>query len=51
MEIRSDKSKILVNSVKPMPSTNIRMNGNVLEEGDQIKYLGSTQTDEWISLT
>ena len=37
MEISADKSKILVNSVKAMPSTDIRMNGKVLEEADQFK--------------
>ena len=31
MEISSNKNKILVNSIKPMPSTNIRTNGNELE--------------------
>ena len=39
MEISSHKSKILVNSIKPRPSTDIRMNGKVLEEMDQFKYL------------
>ena len=38
MEISSDKSKILVNSTNPRSSTNIRMNGKVLEV-DQFKYL------------
>ena len=31
MEISSDKSKILDNSIKPRPSTNIWMNGKMLE--------------------
>ena len=44
MEISSDESKIIVSSIKPIPSTNIRMNGKTLEEVDQFKYLGSTQT-------
>ena len=44
MEISSDKSKILVNSIKSRPSTNMWSNGEVLEEVDQFKYLGSTQT-------
>ena len=43
MEISSDKSKILVNSPKPRPSTNILMNGQTL------KYLGSTQTKDGTS--
>ena len=44
MEISSEKSKILVNSIKPKPSTNVGMNRKTLEEVDQFKYLGSTQT-------
>ena len=48
MEISSDESKILV--VKPRPSTNIRMNGKTLEEVDQFKYLGSTQTKDGTSI-
>ena len=34
MEIGSDKSKILVNSIKPIPSTNIQkqMNGQTLDK-------------------
>ena len=43
MEISSGKSKILVNIIKPGPSTNIQMNGQTPEEVDQFKYLGSTQ--------
>ena len=47
MEISSDKSKIVVSSIKPRPSsTNIWMNGKTLEEVDQVKYLGSTQTKD-----
>ena len=49
MEISSEKSKILVNSIKPRPSTNLQMNGQTLEEVDQFKYLGSTQTKEGTS--
>ena len=49
MQIGSDKGKILANSIKPRPSINIRMNGNVLEV-DHFKYLGSTQTDDGTSL-
>jgi len=50
MEISSEKSKILVNSIKPRPSTNIQMNGQTLEEVDQFKYLGSTQTKDGTSV-
>ena len=39
MEISSEKSKILVNSIKPRPSTNIQMNGQMLEEVDQFQIL------------
>ena len=48
-EISSDEGKILVNSIKPRPSTNIGMNGKVLEV-NQLKYLGSTQTKDATSL-
>ena len=34
MEISNDKSKILVNSIKPRLSTIIQMNGQTLEELD-----------------
>ena len=44
LEISSDKSKILVNSIKPRLSTNIWINGKTLEAMDQFKYLGSAQT-------
>ena len=50
MEIISDKSKILVNSIEPRSSTNIRMNGKVLGKVNQFKYLGSTQTNHRASL-
>ena len=50
MEISSDKSKILVNSIKPRSSANIWMNGKTLEEVDQFKYLGSTQTKDGTSI-
>ena len=46
MEFNSDKSKILVNSIKPRPSTNVQMNGQKLEEVDQFKYLGCTQSKD-----
>ena len=50
MEISSDKSKILVNSINPRPSTNIQINGQTLEEVDQFKYIGSTQTKDGTSV-
>ena len=50
MEISADKSKILVNSIRPRPSTNAQMNRKVLEEVDQFKYFGSTQTKDGTSL-
>ena len=46
----SDKSKILINSIKPRPPTNIRMNGEVLEEVDQFEYFKSAQTKDETSL-
>ena len=49
VEINSYKSKILVNSIKQRPSTNIWMNGKTLEEVDQFKYLGSTHTKDGTS--
>ena len=48
-EISSDKSKILVNSIKPTPSTNTWIK-KMLEEVDQFKYLGSTQTKDGASI-
>ena len=50
MEICSDKSKILVNSIKPRPSTNMWINGKMLEEVGQFKYIGSTQTKDGTSI-
>ena len=50
MEISSNRSKILVNSIKPRPSSNIQMNGQTLEEVNQLKYLGSTQTKDATSV-
>ena len=50
MEISSHKNKILVNSIKPIPTTNIQMDGQTLEEVDQLKYLGSTQTKDGTSV-
>ena len=35
MEISSEKNKLLVDSIKPRPATNIQMNGQTLEEVDQ----------------
>ena len=45
-----DKGKILVNSIKPTPFTNIWMNGKTLEEVDQFKYTWSTQTKDGMSI-
>ena len=50
MEISFDKSKIIVNSIKPRPPTNIQMNGQTVEEVDPFKYEGSTQTKDGISV-
>ena len=50
METTSEKSKILVNCIKPRPSTNIKMKGQTLEEVDQFSYLGSTQTKDGTSV-
>ena len=49
MEISSEKSEILVNSIKPRSSTNIQMNGQTLKV-DQFKYLGSAQTKDGTSV-
>ena len=51
MEISFDKNKILVNSINPRPSSNIQMNGQMLEEMEQFKYLGSSQTKDGTSVT
>ena len=48
--ISSNKSKILVNSVKPRPSSNVWMDRKMSEEVDEFKYLGSTQTKDGISI-
>ena len=45
------KQSLLINGIKPKPSTNIRMNGKVLEEADQFRYVGSMQTKYGTSLT
>ena len=37
MKVISNKSKIHVNSLEPTPSTNMWMNGQVLEEVSQVK--------------
>ena len=50
MDTGSDKTKILVNSIKPRPSPNIMMNGKTLEEMGQFKYLESTQTKDRTSV-
>ena len=44
MVINFAKSRIIVNSIKPRPSTNTWMIGETLEEVDQFKWLESTQT-------
>ena len=41
MEISSEKSKILVNSNTETKTTNIIMNGEILEEVKEFKYLGA----------
>ena len=46
MEISFGQIKILVNSMKPRPSSNIWANRKALEEVDQFRYLGSTQTKD-----
>ena len=50
MEISSNKSKVLVNSIKPRPSTNIWMNGKLLNEVELLKYFGFTQTRDATSI-
>ena len=52
MEISSDKSKIIINTIKPTPSrlTNICMNGKMLEEVDPFKFLGSTEVKDETSI-
>ena len=49
MEISSDRSTMLVNSIKPRPTTSIWMNGKTLEEVNQFNYLGSGQTKDGAS--
>ena len=39
-----NKSKIRVNSIEPSSPCNIKMNGQMIAEVDQFKYLRSTQT-------
>ena len=50
MEIHSDKSKILVNSIKPRKSANMWVKGKTLEEVNRFEYLGSTQTKDGTSM-
>ena len=50
VEINSNKGKILLNCIKPRPSTNIWTNGKTLEEVEQFKYLGSTHNKDNISI-
>ena len=47
MEMRSETNKVLVTSIEPSSSTNIWMNGQVVEEVDQFEYLGSSQAPDW----
>ena len=42
MEISSDNSKTIVNSRDESLYANIRVNGEILEEVDTFKYLGTT---------
>ena len=48
MEISSDRSKILVKSIKLRPSTNIQIKTD--KELDQFKYFGYTQTKDRTSV-
>uniref|UniRef100_A0A3B1JXQ2 ribonuclease H n=1 Tax=Astyanax mexicanus TaxID=7994 RepID=A0A3B1JXQ2_ASTMX len=41
MEVSTDKSKVMVNSINNICSANITMNGQQLDEVDTFKYLGS----------
>ena len=51
MKINSTKGKFSSTaSSQSHVSTNIRMNGKMLEEVDQFKYFGSTQTKDGTSL-
>ena len=50
MEISCNKSKSIVNNIKPRSSTNKWMNGKALEEVDQSKCFGSTQTKDGTSI-
>ena len=50
MEISSENSKILVNSIKPRPFNNMQMNKQTLEKVHQFNYLGSTQTKDGTSV-
>ena len=46
MEVSTDKSKVMVNSINNNSRANITMNGQQLEEVDAFKYLGSTLTKD-----
>ena len=50
MEISTEKSKIMVNSIN-CDSADIHMNGEMLEEVNQFKYLGSILTKDGASKT
>ena len=42
MEINSEKSRILVNITEQKSPTNMKINGKVLDEINQIKHFGSS---------
>ena len=50
MEISSNRSKFIVNSIKPRRFTNVWINGKTLEDVGQFKYLGSKQTKDGTSI-
>ena len=50
VEISYDKSKFIANSIMRGPSTSIWMDGKTMEEMDQFKYLGFTQTKDGASI-
>ena len=47
MEISSNKSKILVNSIKPRPSTNIRMNGKKAGRSGPVQIFRILTNQRW----
>ena len=46
MEVSSEKSKVMVKSTRPNLTSNILMNGELLEEVGSFKYLGATLTKD-----